>query len=88
MSLVAHLFGHVEFGNPNICYCFLQAGAVEKIKTNIRNSTHPNFCGQTIYAFLKPTYHVHKHQRSIKGPDHLGTTFIFIIRPPLWQSLW
>ena len=28
----------------NICCCFLQASAVEKIKTNIRNSTHPNRC--------------------------------------------
>ena len=26
----------------NICCCFLQAGVVEKFKTNIRNSTRPN----------------------------------------------
>ena len=26
----------------NICYCFLQPGAVEKVNTNIRNSTCPN----------------------------------------------
>ena len=37
MSLIAHQFGHVEFGIWNTCNCFLQAGAVEKLKTNIRN---------------------------------------------------
>ena len=35
MSFVAHRF-------LNIHYCFLHAGAVEKIKTNILNSTRPN----------------------------------------------
>ena len=28
----------------NICYCFLQAGAIETIETNIRNSTRQNRC--------------------------------------------
>ena len=32
MSLVAHQFGRVEFPISNICYCFLQAIAVEKSK--------------------------------------------------------
>ena len=39
MSLVAHGFGRVEFCIPTCC--FLQAGAVEKIKTNIQNLTLP-----------------------------------------------
>ena len=42
MSSAAHRFGHVEFWKSNICCCFLQAGAVEKIKTNIQTSTRQN----------------------------------------------
>ena len=38
MSLVGHRFGRVEF-RIFVTYCFLQAGAVEKFETNIRNST-------------------------------------------------
>ena len=35
---------HIWFRILNSCYCFLRAGAVEKIKTSIRNSTRPNRC--------------------------------------------
>ena len=35
MSLVAHRLGRVEFWISNICCCFLQSGAVEKIKLEI-----------------------------------------------------
>ena len=42
MSSVAHRYG--EFRISNIFYCFLQAGAVRKIKTNIQNLTPPNRC--------------------------------------------
>ena len=38
MSLVAHRFGHFEY-----LFWFLQAGAFEKIKRNIRNSSCPNW---------------------------------------------
>ena len=38
MSSTAHQFGQVEFWTSNICCCFLQAGTVEIIKTNIQNS--------------------------------------------------
>ena len=40
MSLVAHGFGRVEL--QIFVIVFLQAGAVEKIKTNIRNLTSLN----------------------------------------------
>ena len=33
-----------EFWISNICCCFLQAIAVEKVKTNIQKSTWPNRC--------------------------------------------
>ena len=38
-QVIRHRSGHFEY-----LFCFLQAGAVEKIKTNIKNSTHPNQC--------------------------------------------
>ena len=41
MSLVAHR-SIWTCRISNICYSLLQASAVEKIKTNIRNSTRPN----------------------------------------------
>ena len=37
MFSAAHTFGHVEFWKSNICFCFLQEGTVEKIKTIILN---------------------------------------------------
>ena len=36
-------FERVKFWILNICCCFLQAGAVEKIKTNIQYLTRPNW---------------------------------------------
>ena len=42
MSSSAHQFVCVKYFIPNICYYFLQAGLVEKIKTNFQNSTCPN----------------------------------------------
>ena len=42
MSSAVYWFGRVEFWILNICCCFLLAGAVEKIKTNIPISTRPN----------------------------------------------
>ena len=42
MSLAAHRFGCVEFWILNSCCCFVQAGAVEKIKTIIQNSKPSN----------------------------------------------
>ena len=43
-SLVAHWLGGVnfEFWILNTCCSFLQAGAVEKIETNVQNLTYPN----------------------------------------------
>ena len=38
MSFVAHRFGSIEFRK----FVVVSAGTVEKIKTNIQNSTHPN----------------------------------------------
>jgi hypothetical protein len=38
MSYVAHQFVHVKFRKLNICCCFLQAVAVENIKTSIQFS--------------------------------------------------
>ena len=38
MSLVAHRFGTRRISN--ICYCFLQAGTVEKIKTKADESNY------------------------------------------------
>ena len=42
MYSAAYRFGIVKFWILNVCCCFLQAGAVEKIKTNIQNSVCPN----------------------------------------------
>ena len=39
MSSVSHRFRHVKCRISNICCCILLAATVEKIKTNIRNST-------------------------------------------------
>ena len=38
MSLAAHRFRPVKFWISNICCCFYQAGAEEKIKREIQNS--------------------------------------------------
>ena len=37
MTSSPHRFGHVQCWISNICCCFLQAGPVKKIKTNIQN---------------------------------------------------
>ena len=44
MTSAAERFRRVKFWIPNICCCFLQTRVVEKIKTSIQNSTHPNWC--------------------------------------------
>ena len=41
-SLAAHRFGLVEFWILNVCCWYLQASAVEKIKTDIQNLTRSN----------------------------------------------
>ena len=43
MSLAAHQFGLVEFWILNISCRYLQAGAMEKIKTDIQNMTFDTF---------------------------------------------
>ena len=40
----SYVLGRVELRTSNICYCFLQTGSVEKIKTNIRNFNRPTWC--------------------------------------------
>ena len=42
MYSAAYRFGIVKFWILNVCCCFLQAGAMEKIKTNIQNSARTN----------------------------------------------
>ena len=36
-SLVAHRFGHVEFGKSNICFDFFKCACLKKTTINIRN---------------------------------------------------
>ena len=61
LSSVAYWLERVKFWISNICCCFLQVGAVEKIKTNIQNSTSPNrWATEDIYLFsLSSNYKIY-----------------------------
>ena len=43
MTSSSHRFGHVQCWKSNICCCFLQAGPVKKMKTNIQNLIWTNW---------------------------------------------
>ena len=60
----------------NICYCFVQKGAVEKVKTNIRNSTSPNRCAIKDKRHKLRIYEKAKSNKKVVNQKLCNTVFI------------
>ena len=66
LSSTAHQFGHVEFWNYRIFVVIfsLQAVAVEKIKTNVQNSTRPNRWAAEDVSQFKSQYSISTNHKT------------------------